>query len=158
MTPEPQHHGGDLPLFRPLYRAKDLPAPDVRRKHNRRPTSRLAARVAALDAPTVRQRVLEFVRMCGVNGAANYEIAAGLGINPDTAKPRAHDLWEMGELALLTDCRIAPSGTAVQVWVATEYVNGRQVTTPRRRYDWRREALRLRKLLDESGIQWRETA
>jgi predicted ArsR family transcriptional regulator len=97
----------DMPLF-------SQRAPSVRGSA----TSREAA--DSLDARTLnalQRRVLEFVR-ARPEGATDEEIAAGLGLNPSTARPRRIELARRG-LIVEAGVRKTASKRAAVVWKAT---------------------------------------
>ena len=74
----------------------------------------------SLDAKTLnalQRRVLEFVRD-RPDGATDEEIAAGLGLNPSTARPRRIELARRG-LIVEAGVRKTASKRAAVVWKAT---------------------------------------
>lgn len=95
----------DLPLFaaaRPPAQAAS-------------PTSKAAAAEIAPSAGTLRARVLGFIQGRGAAGATDEEIAAGLGMNPSTARPRRIELAKAG-LIVSSGVRETSSGRSAAVW------------------------------------------
>ena len=77
--------------------------------------SRGAARVST-DARGDRQRVLEYLAGRGHAGATDHEIAAGLGMLPDTARARRVELRDAGLVRDSGQRRPSPTGHAATVW------------------------------------------
>lgn len=79
-------------------------------------TSREDARSMENDARSQRQRVLDFIRDQGINGATDEEIQDGLNMNPSTQRPRRVELMKMGRIAI-NGTRKTKSGRLASVWI-----------------------------------------
>lgn len=82
-------------------------------------TSRLAAVSMYERAPTVRERVWEYVHLQGGRGATNEEIGAALGLGSGTVCPRVVELRDEGRLEA-AGVRPTRSGRRATVHVAVE--------------------------------------
>lgn len=84
-------------------------------------TSLAAATSMRSSAETYRHKVLEFVRGRGPHGATDEEIATGLAMNPNTARPRRIELVDKFKLIVDSgETRPTRSGRKAVVYVTPE--------------------------------------
>lgn len=95
----------------PLFAAAKPPA----QAHSA--TSKAAAADIAPSAGTLRARVLAFIQARGAEGATDEEIATGLGMAGNTARPRRVELVRGGFIEARGRRKTA-SGKSADVWVA----------------------------------------
>lgn len=76
-----------------VYLGRNYPHPPYQR-HSA--TSRAAANAITDRVTPLQQRVLAYIKNCG--GATDGEIAAGLNMNPSTARPRRIELVTAGRV------------------------------------------------------------
>lgn len=84
------------------------PCPLFDAPHNGTPTSKAAATAIRPSADTLRAQVLEYVRLCGENGATREEVEIGLEMSGSTVRPRVVELMNRG---LLRERENATRGT-----------------------------------------------
>lgn len=88
-------------------------------------TSRDAAALASLTAPTVRQRALAALRAAGADGLTDFELAEIVGRQQTSAGVRRKELERAGLVVVLLGAdgrpvrRSTPSGATALVWIAT---------------------------------------
>lgn len=80
------------------------------------PTSVAAAEEIKPAAATLRQAVLEFLCLCGSDGATDEEMQTALGMNPSTQRPRRVELCEQGLAYDSNRKRLTKSGRQAVVW------------------------------------------
>jgi hypothetical protein len=78
-------------------------------------TSTAAGRSIERHAGRLRAAVWEFISLHG--GATDPEIAAGLGMLPDTARARRVELRDLGYIGDSGQVRPTPSGRSATVWI-----------------------------------------
>lgn len=81
-------------------------------------TSREAAASMAKVAPGDEQRVYEYLRCQGWEGATDEQIQLATGLNPNTERPRRVNLCRKGLVREGTQKRLTRSGRRASVWVA----------------------------------------
>lgn len=90
-------------------------------------TSRDAAALASLTAPTVRQRALAALRAAGADGLTDFELAEIVGRQQTSAGVRRKELERAGLVVVLLGAdgrpvrRSTPSGATALVWIAAEF-------------------------------------
>lgn len=90
-------------------------------------TSRDAAALASLTAPTVRQRALAALRAAGADGLTDFELAAIVGRQQTSAGVRRKELERAGLVVALIGAdgrpvrRSTPSGATAIVWIASDF-------------------------------------
>ena len=84
-------------------------------------TRRLAADAIATRAGKLQSRVLAFIQKHGRGGCTDAEIAAGVGLAPDTARPRRIELVAAGLVVESGRRRPTPSGRGAVVWIAAKF-------------------------------------
>jgi hypothetical protein len=77
------------------------PSMRVYAPHNNTPTSEKAAAAIVPEGQRLRRQVLEFIRQRGEAGATDEEIQMGLGMNPNTERPRRIELEQGGHITRL---------------------------------------------------------
>lgn len=82
-------------------------------------TSSVAAGRISSAAPTIRDRVLAFIRDRGQAGATDEEGEAALRIKPQTYTPRRRELVQLGLVGDSGRRRRTDAGRPAAVWVAT---------------------------------------
>jgi len=80
-------------------------------------TSRQAAKQVKGSAATLRAKVFDFITRSG--GATDEEIQDGLGMNPNTQRPRRRELQQKGLVEDSGHVRATRSGRKAVVWRAT---------------------------------------
>lgn len=83
------------------------------------PTSQAAAESVAYIAPTVRERVYEYIKAAGPRGRINNEIADGLSIKLQTVCARVAELRLAGRLEDSGTRRKTDTGRQAIAWRAT---------------------------------------
>ena len=83
-------------------------------------TSEEAAKSIKAKAPTLREKVHEFLKRRGVFGATDYEIEQHLGLSHQTASARRRELVLKGYAKNSGDRRPTGSGRSATVWLACE--------------------------------------
>lgn len=107
-------------------------------------TSREAARRAEPRTPTQRDQVLADIRACGPYGTTQAAIVARLRLPLQSVCARVNELGEMGTVKALAVTRETSAGGQGLVFVATEYVNARELEPwPARRVNWQARAKQL---------------
>lgn len=96
--------------------------PPPRQQHS--PTSTEAAEAIEPRADTLRAQVLDYLRMCNVNGATDEEMQLALGMNPSTQRPRRVELVNAGLVVDSGRTRPTASGRAAVVWVVAKPTKG----------------------------------
>jgi hypothetical protein len=91
-------------------------------------TSDDAARRIAPRAKPLRDRVFEYVRARGPEGATDREIQAALELHSDTEVPRRYELVKAEKLVNSGRKRKTPSGCSATVWVTVEHAKPAPVT------------------------------
>lgn len=112
---EPKEVEGQADLFisRQAVEGPPPPAPPFQR-HS--PTSRAAAASVKESAPTLREAVLRLLRDRGPG--TDHEIAAALGIDGSTARPRRVELVRLGLVEDSGKQALTPSGRKAVIWRA----------------------------------------
>lgn len=100
-----------------LFAVEPTP-PYVRRSR----TSKAAALSMVAGARPHRERVRDFLAMCGTRGATDEEMQSVLGINPNTQRPRRCELEAAGVIRDSGRTRTTASGRQAVVWVLSELV------------------------------------
>lgn len=107
-------------------------------------TSREAARRAEPGTPTQRDRVLADIRSCKEWGTTHSAIVARMLLPLQSVCARVNELGEMGMVKALAVTRETSAGGQGLVFVATEYVNARELEPwPARRVNWQAMAKQL---------------
>ena len=94
--------------------------------HNGTPTSRAAATTIEPNAAeTLRKRILEFLRLCGQDGATDEEIQLALDMAGNTERPRRGELANAGLIFRVFhngsySTRATSSGRKAVLWFATK--------------------------------------
>ena len=88
--------------------------------HNRTPTSRIAAGLAAETAPTKREQIYAHLDRLGENGATIEEIHRALAIKESTVCGRVNELYLAGQIRKSGTIRPTSSGCPAAVWVTTK--------------------------------------
>ncbi len=81
-------------------------------------TSLAAARSMEESAPTLRDRVEEYVKRCGTSGATDDEIEEALGLRHQTASARRRELELLGRIVKGPAFRLTRSGRRAGVYLA----------------------------------------
>lgn len=94
---------------------------DITLPHNGTETSKAAAESMRPHAETMRRQVCQFIALQGAKGATDEEVQIGLGMNPNTERPRRGEVWGF---RLITDQagekRATKSGRMAVVWHVTD--------------------------------------
>lgn len=87
--------------------------------HNGAPTSRAAAGAIKPSADSLRQRVYEYVALCGENGATREECEIALELSGSTVRPRVVELMNAGRLREVPETtRATSAGRQARILVA----------------------------------------
>jgi len=68
-------------------------------------------------APTLREKVLEFIRYMDAHGATDEEMQVALDLNPSTQRPRRRELVQAGLVEPSVRKRKTSSGRGAIVWI-----------------------------------------
>lgn len=79
------------------------------------PTSVAAADSIRDHLPRLRQVVLDYIRACGPHGCTDAELIEGVGLGPNTPRPRRIELARAG-LIVEAGTRLTPSGRQAVIW------------------------------------------
>jgi hypothetical protein len=101
-------------------------------------TSKAAAASMVKHTPTIRARVLAYIKSRGADGATDSEIQQALGLRDQTEVPRRIELMRTGEIANSGKQRKTASGRNAVVWVL-----GNGVVKPIQKVSWKRRAYEL---------------
>ncbi len=93
----------------------DIPDPAPFVPHSA--TSREAADAIRESAPTLKARVLAYIRECGERGSTDEEIQAALHMEGSTERPRRTSLVDDGVVRDSGKKRLTRSGRSACVWV-----------------------------------------
>jgi len=69
------------------------------------------------SAPTLREKVLEFIRHMDAHGATDEEMQEALELNPSTQRPRRRELVQRGLVEPSSRKRPTRSGRSATVWI-----------------------------------------
>jgi hypothetical protein len=83
-------------------------------------TSRLAALKVRPVSGTQRAAVLAFLLACNGRGATDDEISEGMGLSPNSVRPRRVELVEGGWVQDSGEVRPSAFGNAAIVWIVTD--------------------------------------
>ena len=83
-------------------------------------TSVFAAVKIAPVAPNIRERVFDFIRESGPNGATDDEGEAALGMKSQSYTPRRRELAKSGRVVDSGQRRQTSTGRSAAVWVADD--------------------------------------
>jgi len=87
--------------------------------HNGRLTSIAAAREIRPSADNLRQRIYEYVALCGENGATREECEIALELSGSTVRPRVVELMNAGRLREVPETtRATSAGRQARILVA----------------------------------------
>ena len=81
-------------------------------------TSYEAAKLIKKKAPTLRERVMDYIRKQGLRGATDYEIHMGTGIRYSTVNPRRNELEKAGRIIKTGKRRRTQGNARAAVYVA----------------------------------------
>lgn len=81
-------------------------------------TSLQAAEMIEPHAPTLRDRVMEYIGSRGLDGATDEEVQIALRINANTQRPRRRELQLKGQVHDSGQCRQTRHARWAVVWVA----------------------------------------
>jgi len=88
--------------------------------HNGTLTSKAAAQEIKPSADTLRQRVYEYVALCGENGATREEVEIALEMSGSTVRPRVVELLNAGRIREVPETtRATEAGRQARILVAT---------------------------------------
>ena len=82
-------------------------------------TSYEAAKLIRKKAPTLRERVMEYIVNQGMRGATDYEIHVGTGIRYSTVNPRRNELEKAGRIIKTGNRRRTQGNAKAAVYVAS---------------------------------------
>ncbi len=103
------------PLFTTIPYVVELNPPiPAHQKHS--PTSRAAAVAIAPRVASLKERVYAYIAS-RPHGATDEEIAVGMGLNPNSARPRRRELEQAERVMDSKKRRMTASGSAAVVWV-----------------------------------------
>lgn len=90
-----------------LWNAAGLPVVNTRAE---------AAKAIARAEPTIRARVLSYIKSCGDVGCTDEEICIALRLRENTARPRRVALVAEGHVQATGRTRVGSSGRRATVW------------------------------------------
>lgn len=90
-------------------------------------TSDVAAVEIAPHTPTMRDRILAFIRSRGAHGATDDEAEAALGIKPQSYTPRRGELVKLGLIRDTGERRPTSSGKPAAVYVDAALADARSI-------------------------------
>ena len=93
--------------------------------HNGTPTSKEAAVAIEPNAETLRKKILDFLRLCGQDGATDDEIQKALNMTGNTERPRRGELANAGLIFRVChngcySTRATSSGRKAVLWFAAK--------------------------------------